>query len=95
MQSTVSQQIKRLEFETKCPLFRRTTRSVALTLTGRFLELQQATRVAEQHLPVIRLRSNNWRALVAMRVELFRQTRTNRNNIVKAGCESALDIRIV
>ena len=29
-QSTVSQQIKRLELETKRPLFRRTTRSVAL-----------------------------------------------------------------
>jgi DNA-binding MarR family transcriptional regulator len=33
-QSTISQQIKRLEFETKRPLFRRTTRSVALTDDG-------------------------------------------------------------
>jgi DNA-binding transcriptional LysR family regulator len=36
-QSTVSQQIKRLEFETKCPLLRRTTRSVALTDDGEML----------------------------------------------------------
>jgi DNA-binding transcriptional LysR family regulator len=36
-QSTVSQQIKRLELETKCPLFRRTTRSVALTDDGEML----------------------------------------------------------
>jgi hypothetical protein len=40
-------------------------------------------------------RSNNWRALAAMRVELFRQTRTNHDKIVKAGSESALDIRVV
>jgi DNA-binding MarR family transcriptional regulator len=33
-QSTVSQQIKRLELETKRPLFRRTTRTVALTDDG-------------------------------------------------------------
>jgi hypothetical protein len=38
--------------------------------------------------------SNNWRALAAIRVELFRQTRTNHNKIVKARCESALDIRV-
>src|SRR2546423_14495869 len=36
-QSTVSQQIKRLEVETKRPLFRRTTRSVALTDDGEML----------------------------------------------------------
>ena len=36
-QSTVSQQIKRLELETKKPLFRRTTRSVALTDDGEML----------------------------------------------------------
>jgi DNA-binding transcriptional LysR family regulator len=36
-QSTVSQQIKRLELETQCPLFRRTTRSVALTDDGEML----------------------------------------------------------
>jgi DNA-binding transcriptional LysR family regulator len=36
-QSTVSQQIKRLELETKRPLFRRTTRSVALTDEGEML----------------------------------------------------------
>src|SRR4029077_13790201 len=36
-QSTVSQQIKRLEFETKRPLFRRTTRTVALTDDGEML----------------------------------------------------------
>src|ERR1700732_1591250 len=36
-QSTVSQQIKRLELETKRPLFRRTTRSVALTDDGEML----------------------------------------------------------
>src|SRR5882724_10963461 len=36
-QSTVSQQIKRLELETKRPLFRRTTRSVVLTDDGEML----------------------------------------------------------
>jgi DNA-binding transcriptional LysR family regulator len=36
-QSTVSQQIKRLELETQRPLFRRTTRSVALTDDGEML----------------------------------------------------------
>src|SRR5258707_14558053 len=36
-QSTVSQQIKRLELETERPLFRRTTRSVALTDDGEML----------------------------------------------------------
>jgi DNA-binding transcriptional LysR family regulator len=36
-QSTVSQQIKRLELETGRPLFRRTTRSVALTDDGEML----------------------------------------------------------
>jgi DNA-binding transcriptional LysR family regulator len=36
-QPTVSQQIKRLELETKRPLFRRTTRSVALTDDGEML----------------------------------------------------------
>ena len=51
-QSTVSQQIKRLELETKCPLFRRTTRSVVLTDDGetllgdarRLLQLEEAAR---------------------------------------------------
>src|ERR1700741_2957321 len=51
-QSTVSQQIKRLEVETKRPLFRRTTRSVALTDEGemllgdarRLLQLEEAAR---------------------------------------------------
>src|ERR1700730_17470255 len=51
-QSTVSQQIKRLELETKRPLFRRTTRSVALTDDGemllgdarRLLQLEEASR---------------------------------------------------
>src|SRR6201992_3502614 len=50
-QSTVSQQIKRLELKTK-PLFRRTTRSVALTDDGemllgdarRLLQFEEATR---------------------------------------------------
>ena len=36
-QSTVSQQIKRLELETKRPIFRRTTRTVALTDDGEML----------------------------------------------------------
>src|ERR1700679_2870138 len=36
-QSTVSQQIKRLELVTKRPLFRRTTRSVSLTDDGEML----------------------------------------------------------
>src|ERR1700724_3287304 len=51
-QSTVSQQIKRLELETKRTLFRRTTRSVALTDDGetllvdarRLLQLEEAAR---------------------------------------------------
>jgi DNA-binding transcriptional LysR family regulator len=51
-QSTISQQIKRLELETKRPLFRRTTRSVALTDDGemllgdarRLLQLEETTR---------------------------------------------------
>ena len=51
-QSTISQQIKRLELETQCPLFRRTTRSVALTDDGemllgearRLLQLEEAAR---------------------------------------------------
>jgi DNA-binding transcriptional LysR family regulator len=36
-QSTVNQQNKRLELETKRPLFRRTTRAVALTDDGEML----------------------------------------------------------
>ncbi|MCW2371406.1 LysR family transcriptional regulator [Bradyrhizobium elkanii] len=51
-QSTISQQIKRLELETRRPLFRRTTRSVALTDEGemllgdarRLLQLEEAAR---------------------------------------------------
>src|SRR3979490_3496008 len=51
-QSTVSQQIKRLELETERPLFRRTTRSVARTDDGemllgdarRLLQLEEAAR---------------------------------------------------
>ena len=51
-QSTVSQQIKRLEAETRRPLLRRTTRSVALTDDGemllgdarRLLQLEEAAR---------------------------------------------------
>src|SRR5260370_27767811 len=51
-QSTISQQIKRLELETERPLFLRTTRSVALTDDGemllgdarRLLQLEEAAR---------------------------------------------------
>src|SRR5246500_3847187 len=51
-QSTISQQVKRLELETKRPLFRRTTRSVTLTDDGemllgdarRLLQLEEAAR---------------------------------------------------
>lgn len=51
-QSTISQQIKRLEAETRRPVFRRTTRSVALTDEGemllgdarRLLQLEEAAR---------------------------------------------------
>src|ERR1700761_7862210 len=51
-QSTVSQQIKRLELETERPLSRRTTRSVALTGDGemllgdarRLLQLEESAR---------------------------------------------------
>ena len=46
-QSTISQQIKRLELETKRPLFRRTTRSV--TLTDRARCVTAAHRVRRQH----------------------------------------------
>jgi DNA-binding transcriptional LysR family regulator len=45
-QSTVSQQIKRLEFEIERPLFRRTTRSVALTDDGEML-LSDARRLLQ------------------------------------------------
>ena len=52
-QSTVSQQIKRLELQTRRPLFRRTTRSLALTDDGemllgdarRLLQLEEAARL--------------------------------------------------
>jgi DNA-binding transcriptional LysR family regulator len=52
-QSTVSQQVKRLELEVQRPLFRRTTRSVALTDDGemllgdarRLLQLEEAARL--------------------------------------------------
>src|ERR1700680_3719682 len=59
-QSTVSQQIKRLELETKQPLFRRTTRSVALTddaemLLGDARRLLQLEEAARQRLAVPRL----------------------------------------
>ena len=51
-QSTISQRIRRLELETKRPLFRRTTRSAALTDDGemllgdarRLLQLEEAAR---------------------------------------------------
>jgi DNA-binding transcriptional LysR family regulator len=45
-QSTVSQQIRRLELETKKPLFRRTTRTVALTDDGEML-LGEARRLLQ------------------------------------------------
>src|SRR5712691_1029345 len=56
-QSTVSQQIKRLELKTKRPLFRRTTRTVALTDDGemllgdarRLLQLEEAARRRTSH----------------------------------------------
>jgi DNA-binding transcriptional LysR family regulator len=59
-QSTVSQQIKRLELETKRPLFRRTTRTVALTDDGemllddarRLLRLEEAARHRLTALPL-------------------------------------------
>jgi DNA-binding transcriptional LysR family regulator len=59
-QSTVSQQIKRLELETKRPLFRRTTRSVTLTDDGEMLlgdarRLLQLEEAARQRLGVPRL----------------------------------------
>src|SRR6201985_2480195 len=52
-QSTIAQRIKRLELETERPLFRRTTRSVALTDDGemllgdarRLLQLEEAARL--------------------------------------------------
>ena len=59
-QSTISQQIKRLELETKRPLFRRTTRSVALTDDGEMLlgdarRLLQLEETARQRLAAPRL----------------------------------------
>src|SRR6476659_701695 len=63
-QSTVSQQIKRLELETKRPLFRRTTRSVALTDDGEMLlgderRLLQFEEAARHRLPAARNCSSN------------------------------------
>ena len=49
-QSTVSQQIKRLELEIQRPLFRRTTRSVALTDAGEML-LGDARRLLQPEEP--------------------------------------------
>src|SRR5882672_7626924 len=59
-QSTVSQQIKRLELETERPLFRRTTRSVALTDDGEMLlgdarRLLRLEKAARQRLAAPRL----------------------------------------
>jgi len=55
-QSTVSQQIQRLELETKRPLFRRTTRSVALDRRWRDAARRRASPAAARgELPVIRL----------------------------------------
>src|SRR5258707_4916963 len=59
-QSTVSQQIKRLELENKRPLFRRSTRSVALTDEGEMLlgaarRLLQLEEGARQRLAAPRL----------------------------------------
>jgi DNA-binding transcriptional LysR family regulator len=59
-QSTVSQQIKRLELETRRPLFRRTTRSVDLTDDGEMLlgdarRLLQLEEVARHRLAAPRL----------------------------------------
>jgi DNA-binding transcriptional LysR family regulator len=65
-QSTISQQVKRLELETKRPLFKRTTRSVRLTDDGemlladarRLLQLEEAARhrlVAPQLSGTVRL----------------------------------------
>jgi DNA-binding transcriptional LysR family regulator len=59
-QSTISQQIKRLELETKRPLFRRTTRSVTLTDDGEMFlgdarRLLQLEEVARQRLAAPRL----------------------------------------
>jgi DNA-binding transcriptional LysR family regulator len=59
-QSTISQQIKRLELETKRPLFRRTTRSVRLTDDGEMFlgdarRLLQLEEVARQRLAAPRL----------------------------------------
>src|ERR1700731_2363256 len=59
-QSTISQQIKRLQLETKRPLFRRTTRSVTLTDDGEMFlgdarRLLQLEEVARQRLAAPRL----------------------------------------
>src|ERR1700749_1881198 len=59
-QSAISQQTKRLELETKRPLFRRTTRSVALTDDGEMLlgdarRLLQLEETARQRLAAPRL----------------------------------------
>jgi DNA-binding transcriptional LysR family regulator len=76
-QSTVSQQIKRLELETKRPLFRRTTRTVALTDDGemllgdarRLLQLEEAARR--------RLISGQVRIGRALRLDIAIQDREN------------------
>ena len=52
-QSTVSQQIKRLELMTQRPLFRRTTRSVALTDDARCCSATRVTCCNLRKPPVI------------------------------------------
>src|ERR1700724_1376081 len=69
-QSTVSQEIERLELETKRPLFRRTTRSVALTDDGEML-LGDARRLLHlRKRPVIAWRRRGWPLLRISQVYL-------------------------
>jgi DNA-binding transcriptional LysR family regulator len=71
-QSTVSQQIKRLELETKRELFRRTTRTVALTDDGEMLLgdarrlLQQEEAARRRHFPAPCALEQSKRSLVVL-----------------------------
>src|ERR1700757_188585 len=73
-QSTVSQQIKRLELETDRPLFRRTTRSVALTDDG---EMLLGGAAAVRHGASRRGRGGRWR-LAAFGARSLRQAPSGR-----------------
>src|SRR5882762_4764083 len=69
-QLTVSQEIKRLELETKRPLFRRTPRSVALTDDGRCCSATLVDCCNLRKRPVIAWRRRGWPLLRISQVYL-------------------------